>query len=60
MHTQMVEAAAADRVLFLNEAGQVQRRVEIRFPEYVSPLESRRADLIWLWDGFEGERYREN
>merc|ERR1711959_158535 len=39
MHTQMVEAAAGDRVLFLNESAQANRRVELRFPEYV-PLRS--------------------
>merc|ERR1712014_495291 len=33
MHTQMVEAAAGDRVLFLNESAQANRRVELRFPE---------------------------
>ncbi|GAB1744134.1 hypothetical protein NU219Hw_g1291t1 [Hortaea werneckii] len=37
MHTQMVEAAAGDRVLFLNESAQANRRVELRFPEYVYP-----------------------
>ena len=35
VHTQMVEQAAADRVLFLNEASQTTRHVELRFPEYV-------------------------
>lgn len=32
----MVEQAAADRVLFLNEASQATRHVELRFPEYVA------------------------
>lgn len=32
----MMELAAADRVLFLNEANQVVRRVDLRFPEYDS------------------------
>lgn len=35
-HTEMIEQAAADRVLFLNEASQAVRHVDIRFPEYVS------------------------
>ena len=31
----MIEQAAADRVLFLNEASQAVRHVDLRFPEYV-------------------------
>jgi hypothetical protein len=34
----MIEQAAADRVLFLNEASQSVRHVDLRFPEYVSFL----------------------
>lgn len=34
----MIEQAAADRVLFLNEASQSVRHVDLRFPEYVSSL----------------------
>jgi hypothetical protein len=34
----MIEQAAADRVLFLNEASQAVRHVDLRFPEYVSTL----------------------
>ena len=34
----MIEQAAADRVLFLNEASQSVRHVDLRFPEYVSML----------------------
>lgn len=37
-HTDMIEQAAADRVLFLNEASQSVRHVDLRFPEYVSSL----------------------
>lgn len=32
-HTQAMEQAAADRVLFLNEGSRSLRRVDIRFPE---------------------------
>ena len=35
LHTQAIERAAADRVLFLNETSQSVRHVDIRFPEYV-------------------------
>ena len=34
MHTQMVEQAAADRVLFLNEDLR-DRNANLQFPEYV-------------------------
>jgi hypothetical protein len=44
IHTEMIEQAAADRVLFLNEASQSVRHVDLRFPEYVFTL------------GFERER----
>ncbi|KAK4540824.1 hypothetical protein LTR36_008901 [Oleoguttula mirabilis] len=33
MHTQMIEQAAADRNLFLNESQSSHRRVDLRFPE---------------------------
>lgn len=32
-HTDMIEQAAADRVLFLNEASNAVRHVDLRFPE---------------------------
>lgn len=35
LHTQAMEQAAADRVLFLNESSKNPRFVDIRFPEYV-------------------------
>jgi hypothetical protein len=38
IHTEMIEQAAADRVLFLNEASQSVRHVDLRFPEYVFTL----------------------
>ena len=39
LHTQAMEQAAADRVLFLNESAQSPKYVDIRFPEYVmAPL----------------------
>jgi hypothetical protein len=44
IHTEMIEQAAADRVLFLNEASQAVRHVDLRFPEYVFTL---RAKRIW-------------
>lgn len=46
MHTQMIEQAAADRVLFLNESQQTNRRVDLRFPEYdyTSKLSFKRLD----------------
>lgn len=42
-HTEMIEQAAADRVLFLNEASQAVRHVDLRFPEYVSPCARERG-----------------
>jgi hypothetical protein len=45
IHTEMIEEAAADRVLFLNEASQSVRHVDLRFPEYVSFLACR-ADMM--------------
>ena len=33
LHTQAVERAAADRVLFLNEASAANRYVDLRFPD---------------------------
>lgn len=33
VHTEMIEQAAADRVLFLNEASNAPRHVDLRFPE---------------------------
>nr|OQO20533.1 hypothetical protein B0A51_11507 [Rachicladosporium sp. CCFEE 5018] len=33
VHTQMIEQAASDRVLFLNEASAAVRHVDLRFPE---------------------------
>lgn len=38
VHTEMIEQAAADRVLFLNEASNAPRHVDLRFPEYVFAL----------------------
>ena len=38
MHTQMIEQAASDRVLFLNESNRSNRYVDLRFPEYVAPM----------------------
>ena len=40
LHTQAMEQAAADRVLFLNESAKSPRYVDIRFPEYalLTPL----------------------
>ena len=38
IHTEMIEQAAADRVLFLNEASNAVRHVDLRFPEYVYTL----------------------
>lgn len=35
LHTQAMQQAAADRVLFLNEPNQQVRTVDLRFPEYV-------------------------
>ena len=37
MHTQMMEQAAADRVLFLNEDLRSQG-ANLQFPEYVKPF----------------------
>lgn len=34
LHTQAIEAAAADRNLFINSASN--RHVELKFPEYVA------------------------
>jgi hypothetical protein len=48
VHTEMIEQAAADRVLFLNEASQSVRHVDLRFPEYVSFL-ALGADMMSLW-----------
>ncbi|EMC93245.1 hypothetical protein BAUCODRAFT_125121 [Baudoinia panamericana UAMH 10762] len=36
LHTQAVEQAAADRVLFLNESSQNPRTVDVRFPEQLN------------------------
>ena len=41
-HTEMIEQAAADRVLFLNEASQAVRHVDLRFPEYVFTLHAKK------------------
>ena len=41
IHTEMIEQAAADRVLFLNEASNAPRHVDLRFPEYVVTLLAR-------------------
>jgi predicted double-glycine peptidase len=41
-HTDMIEQAAADRVLFLNEASNAVRHVDLRFPEYVRTLRARK------------------
>ena len=51
VHTEMIEQAAADRVLFLNEASQAVRHVDLRFPEYVFTLRVRRRER----GGIEGE-----
>ena len=37
LHTQAMEQAAADKLLFLNEGQKGPRFVDIRFPEYVYP-----------------------
>jgi hypothetical protein len=34
-HTQAVEQAGADRMLFLNETNQQPKWVDLRYPEYV-------------------------
>jgi hypothetical protein len=47
IHTEMIEQAAADRVLFLNEASQSVRHVDLRFPEYVSTLGLERERGCW-------------
>jgi hypothetical protein len=51
VHTEMIEQAAADRVLFLNEASQAVRHVDLRFPEYVSILRVRRREMSGGWCG---------
>lgn len=43
IHTEMIEQAAADRVLFLNEASNAPRHVDLRFPEYVFTLRARKT-----------------
>jgi hypothetical protein len=36
MHTRAMEQAAADRSLFIHEANNNTRHVELRYPEYVT------------------------
>ena len=38
LHVQMLEQAAADKNLFINEAQRGPRRVDLRFPEYVMQI----------------------
>jgi hypothetical protein len=54
-HTEMIEQAAADRVLFLNEASQAVRHVDLRFPEYVCTIlrarkRERGGRWNWTWE----------
>lgn len=35
LHTQAMEQAAADRSLFIHEANNTTRHVELKYPEYV-------------------------
>jgi hypothetical protein len=49
VHTDAMEQAAHDRLLFLAEAGQGPRVVDLRFPEYVFSVIFASALLITLF-----------
>ena len=38
LHVQMLEQAAADKNLFINESQRGARRIDLRFPEYVTKI----------------------
>ncbi|KAF2173208.1 hypothetical protein M409DRAFT_62782 [Zasmidium cellare ATCC 36951] len=66
-HTQAMEQAAADRVIFLNESNNTLRRVDIRFPEIFNtgspwnvPAGHGSANLDHLIAKYEKEAYEEN
>ena len=59
IHTEMIEQAAADRVLFLNEASNAPRHVDLRFPEYVFTLCARNMRRAGGVEGNSWEHIRE-
>merc|ERR1712137_83263 len=67
IHTEMIEEAAADRVLFLNEASQSVRHVDLRFPEIFNtgspwnvPAGQGGANIDHLIAKYEKEAYEAN
>ncbi|KAM0718741.1 hypothetical protein Q7P37_005812 [Cladosporium fusiforme] len=67
VHTEMIEQAAADRVLFLNEASNAVRHVDLRFPEIFNvsspwnvPAGQGGANLDHLIAKYEKEAFEQN
>ncbi|KAK5127040.1 hypothetical protein LTR85_008399 [Meristemomyces frigidus] len=67
MHTQMIEQAAADRNLFLNESQSTHRRVDLRFPEQFNvgspwnvPAGQGSANIDHVIAKYEQEAFAEN
>ncbi|KAK0925028.1 hypothetical protein LTR91_004218 [Friedmanniomyces endolithicus] len=67
IHTQMIEQAASDKLLFINEASHGPRLVDLRFPEqfnigspYNVPAGQGSANLDHVIAKFERESYADN